>query len=249
MIDLTGAYAAIANGGSYNRPVLYTRVYDRDGNILLDNTEAAPERVLKETTAWLLTSAMQDVISSGTGGGASVPNMATAGKTGTINEDRDSDFAGYTPYYTACIWGGYDDNSPQSSTRYSKVVWQAAMARIHEGLAPASFTQPSGIVQARVCSKSGKLAVDGLCDLHPTGSTVYTEYFDASTVPTESCDHHVSVSVCTDTGMIASAYCTNITTSAWLTGVSTNTTDGAYVISDESLANICTIHTFDTFCK
>ena len=128
-LELTASYATIANGGDYNKPVLYTQVLDHNGNVLLDNTQNTSKEVLKETTAWLLTNAMQDVITSGTGSGAGLPNMPTAGKTGTTTKNRDTVFAGYTPYYTAAVWGGYDDNTEQTYTAYSKLIWHSVMQR------------------------------------------------------------------------------------------------------------------------
>ena len=79
-LELTAAFATIANSGYYNEPIFYTQVLDHDGNVLLDNTSNESRQVLKETTAWLLTSAMQDVVNSGTGGRAKFSGMSIAGK-------------------------------------------------------------------------------------------------------------------------------------------------------------------------
>ena len=122
-LELTASYATIANGGDYNKPVFYTQVLDHNGNVILDNTQNTSKEVLKDTTAWLLTNAMQDVITSGTGSGAGLSNMPTAAKTGTTTKNRDTVFAGYTPYYTAAVWGGYDDNTEQTYTAYAKLIW------------------------------------------------------------------------------------------------------------------------------
>ncbi|MBQ3773873.1 MAG: transglycosylase domain-containing protein, partial [Pseudobutyrivibrio sp.] len=180
-LDLTAAYATIANGGEYNKPIFYTTVVDHQGNIILDNRENASKRVLKATTAWLLTSAMKDVMTSGTGTAANFEGVAVAGKSGTTTKNKDTVFAGFTPYYTGVIWGGYDDNTPQSYTTYSKVIWKAVMSRIHSGLAYKDFTMPDDIVAVQVCKKSGKLAIAGTCDHDPRGSMVYTEYFEKGT--------------------------------------------------------------------
>ena len=158
-LELTASYATIANGGDYNKPVFYTQVLDHNGNVILDNTQNTSKEVLKDTTAWLLTNAMQDVITSGTGSGAGLSNMPTAAKTGTTTKNRDTVFAGYTPYYTAAVWGGYDDNTEQTYTAYAKLIWHSVMQRIHENLPRKEFTQPSGIVTAQVCKKSGKLSI------------------------------------------------------------------------------------------
>ena len=125
-LELTAAYAAIANNGTYIKPKFYTKILDHDGNVLLDNTTSTSHTVLKETTAWLLTNAMEDVMTQGTGTLAYFGNtMAQAGKTGTTTKNRDALFAGYTPYYTCVVWGGFDDNAPQSSgqTSYPRRIW------------------------------------------------------------------------------------------------------------------------------
>lgn len=244
-LELTASYATIANHGDYNEPVFYTEVLDHNGDVILDNTQNTPKEVLKDTTAWLLTNAMQDVITSGTGGGAGVSNMPTAGKTGTTTKNRDTVFAGYTPYYTAAVWGGYDDNTEQSYTAYSKLIWHAVMERIHQGLPTKNFDQPAGIVTATVCKKSGKLAVEGICDCDPRGSMVYTEYFDKDTVPTETCDHHVRVEICTESNQIANEYCTSKTPAIYIIGGSTGTEDEPYLITEEALNSKCTVHTKD----
>ena len=233
-LELTASYATIANGGDYNKPVLYTQVLDHNGNVLLDNTQNTSKEVLKETTAWLLTNAMQDVITSGTGSGAGLPNMPTAGKTGTTTKNRDTVFAGYTPYYTAAVWGGYDDNTEQTYTAYSKLIWHSVMQRIHENLPRKEFTQPSGIVTATVCKKSGKLAIEGVCDADPRGSMVYTEYFDKDSVPTETCDHHVKVDICSASGQIAGEYCPveNRVPTVYIIGGTAETEDGPYLITE-----------------
>ncbi|MCR5093317.1 MAG: transglycosylase domain-containing protein, partial [Lachnospiraceae bacterium] len=117
-IELTAAYATIANGGEYIKPKLYTRVVDHDGNIILDNTAPNSHRVLKETTAWLLISAMKDVITGaqGTGGSVNFGTTAIAGKTGTTTANNDVWFAGFTNYYTAATWAGYDNNNAKLNT-------------------------------------------------------------------------------------------------------------------------------------
>lgn len=244
-LELTAAYATIADGGTYTRPRFYTRILDHDGNVLLDNT-AETHTVLKETTAFLLTDAMKDVVSVGTGGRAAFEGMAIAGKTGTTTKNRDALFAGFTPYYTCVVWCGYDDNSPQNKsgqTNTPKDLWRNVMQRIHEGLEYKDFTQPDGIVTATVCKKSGKLAVEGLCDCDPRGSMVETEYFAAGTEPTEVCDHHISATICTASGMLANEFCPaeNRQTSVYIIGGSPDTEDGPYLLTDTQ--NQCNIHT------
>ncbi len=240
-LDLTNAYATIANGGYYNEPIFYTIVTDHQGNILLDNRENQSTQILRETTAWLLTSAMEDVMTKGTGTKANFSGMAVAGKSGTTTKNRDTVFAGFTPYYTGVIWGGFDDNTPQSSTGYSKAIWKAVMSRIHEGLDYKDFTQPDGIVTASVCAKSGKLAVAGVCDADPRGSQVYTEYFEEGTQPTEYCDKHYRGTVCTQTHMFATSACPYLD-SVFILGGAAGSEDEAYSLDVGTLGQYCPIH-------
>ncbi len=204
-MELNAAYAAIANHGTYIKPKLYTKIVDHNGNVLIDNTQPESKQVIKETTAWLLTSAMQDVVNgNGTGGKANFGNMAIAGKTGTTSSNKDVWFSGYTPYYTATTWTGYDNNVKMSSEELnlSKNLWRMVMGKIHENLPQQSFTMPSGIVTAAVCSKSGKLPIQGVCD-----GCVITEYFAEGTVPTTTCDVHYYSNICAYTGLTATEEC------------------------------------------
>ncbi|MDD6810755.1 MAG: transglycosylase domain-containing protein [Lachnospiraceae bacterium] len=191
--ELNAAYACIANSGTYIKPKLYTKVLDHDGNVILDNTVPQSKQVIKETTAFLLTDAMVDVVTSGTGGSVNFGNMAIAGKTGTTSDYNDVWFAGYTPYYTATTWAGYDNNVKLTGDEknLAKKLWRTVMSKIHEELPSQSFSVPSGIVTATVCSRSGKLPIAGLCD-----ATLKTEYFAEGSVPTETCDIHYSGIYC-----------------------------------------------------
>ncbi|MGB8453030.1 MAG: PBP1A family penicillin-binding protein [Anaerocolumna sp.] len=209
-LELTAAYAAIANDGVYTKPIFYTKILDHDNKVLIKN-KPAERQVMKESTSFLLTSAMEDVVKKGTGTSANFNeiNMPIAGKTGTTSDDKDLWFAGFTPYYTAAIWSGYDNNLNQTNTSYQKIIWRDVMQRIHEeyALKAKPFNQPDSIVTAKICTKSGKLAVDGLCDKYIGGSTVRTEYFAKGTVPTEKCDIHVKVTICKDSKQIANEFC------------------------------------------
>lgn len=206
--ELNAAYAAIANQGTYVEPKLYTRVLDSDGNVLLDNTSPYSRQVLKETTAFLLTSAMEDVVTKGTGTRAKFDGMSIAGKTGTSTKTVDVWFSGYTPYYTCTVWTGYDNNVGMSSSstnneaNISKLLWKAVMKQIHENLPNQQFPVPEGIVQMEVCSQSGKLPVPGFCDGY-----VVSEYFAEGTEPTESCDIHYEGELCAYDHLPASPEC------------------------------------------
>ena len=204
--ELNASYATIANGGTYIKPKLYTKVLDHDGNVILDNTLPQSRQVIKETTAWLLTDAMEDVVTSGTGTAVNFGNMAIAGKTGTTSDYNDVWFAGYTPYYTATVWTGYDNNTKlrkdNGERNLAKKLWRATMSKIHEDLPSQTFPVPSGLVTTTICSQSGKLPIPGICD-----GTLRSEYFAEGTVPTESCNVHYQGMVCPYSNLPASEPC------------------------------------------
>lgn len=213
-IEVTAAFGAIANGGEYRRPMLYREILDHNGNVLLKN-DSEPKQVLKSTSAFLLTDMMKDVVTAGTGTNARFKNskMPVSGKTGTSQESRDLTFVGYTPYYAAGVWLGYDRydktvvNMNNLNQSIHMTLWRTVMEKVHEGLEVKDFVKPEGIVSASICRESGKLAVKGLCDSDPRGSTIRSEYFTQGTQPAESCNVHKRITYDTSTGMIANKYC------------------------------------------
>lgn len=221
-LELTAAFASIANGGLYTKPVFFTKILDHDGKLLIDN-EPETHRVLKDSTAFLLTDAMEDsmqanrifassgVSVSSTSTRAALPNMSAAGKSGTTSNNNDIWFIGYTPYYTAGVWGGCDENQKltgqNGGTSFHKDIWRKIMTRVHEGLSDPGFAVPDSVETAEICRKSGKLAIPGVCSHDPRGNAVYTEYFAKGTVPTEMCNTHVLATVCSVTGLLPGSNC------------------------------------------
>lgn len=257
-IELNAAYAAIANNGTYIKPIYYTKILDKDGKVLLENIPQT-KQVIRETTAYLLTDAMEDVVTKGTGGAVAFSGQHIAGKTGTTSSNKDVWFAGYTPYYTATVWAGYDNNLSLEGNEknFHKKIWKSIMSRVHENLEQKDFEKPEGIVTASVCKKSGKLARSGLCDCDPRGSQVISEIFEEGTVPKEYCDTHVRANICTMSGAIAgencpfvqqssqvfivrpdSSYVTNSSGSRYMG----QTADSAYEISASTIAAGCPLH-------
>ena len=211
-LELCAAYAAIANGGIYRTPRFFTRIEDRNGNILFGFSEAENQvrdfsaseffqetpiqrdntRILKDSTAFLLTDVLCSVVSdpSGTAYGAiSAAGQPVAGKTGTTSDYRDIWFAGSTPYYTCSVWGGYDDHSalPASAHSYQKTLWSAVMNRIHTDLSIAAFPQPDSVVSVSICKDSHLRASENGCP------DTYLEYFADGTQPEETCSLHSTV--------------------------------------------------------
>lgn len=210
-LELTGAFASIANAGNYQTPILYTRVYDHYGNVILDNTKNKPERVMSKENAYLLTSAMAASMVGGkaysssnmtitpTSTRARFDNMSVAGKSGTTTNNNDIWFVGFTPYYTAGIWGGCDENQSlhdnrtganNGGTNFHKNIWRKIMATVHTSLPNEEFTKPAGIISKKVCRKSGLLAGVG-CEHDLRGDATYYEYFADGTQPRRKCDLHL----------------------------------------------------------
>ncbi len=202
--ELNAAYATIANQGTYIKPKLYTKVIDHDGNVILDNTQPESKQVIKASTAYLLTSAMTDVVTKGTGGSVNFGGMPIAGKTGTTSDYNDVWFAGYTPYYTATTWAGFDNNVKLSGDEknLAKKLWRTVMSQIHADLPNEAFAVPGGIVSATICTRSGKLPIPGLCD-----GTLAVEYFEDGATPTETCDVHFAGPICQYSGLPACEFC------------------------------------------
>jgi len=198
-LEVTAAYAAIANNGVYIEPTIFTRVYDQEGNLLL---EANPEsrQVIRDTAAYLLTSTMKDVLISGTGPMARLnTSMPVAGKTGTSQNTRDLTFVGYTPHFTAGVWLGHDSYQTITTTSNAHLtIWAHIMNRIHEGLPIVPFDRPSGVVSASICRDSGLIAIPGLCD-------ITTDLFDSAHLPTATCNIHGTMVIDTLTGLPATA--------------------------------------------
>lgn len=203
--EMTAAYGCIANGGLYTKPVLYSKVVDHDGNIVIDNTTPTTHRVIKETTAFQLIEAMKSVVNSGTGTPARMQSGITcAGKTGTTSSNYDLWFCGMTPYYTASIWMGYDSNINLGGGSAHKYMWRDIMDQIAvmEGQDPSvDFNRPEGISTITLCQISGKIPIEGC----PT----FTDYCASDFSPGGTCTGHVSVEICMDSKKVATSQCPN----------------------------------------
>lgn len=259
---LTAAFASIANDGIYQKPTYYTKVLDRQGNILLESVPSQTS-IIKSSSAALLTSAMEDVISSDssyyyqygitpTGTLCQVDSMTLAGKSGTTTSGSDVWFIGYSPYYTCGIWSGYDDSKVLSNgTEYHKTIWQKIMARIHTDLDNKDFVFTDELESAKICSKSGLLAVDGVCNSSSSNACVYTEYFAPGTAPTSYCDRHYALRICTESGKSATKYCPSdsVVQRVYLhiddNDLSSGTTTDSDYLAPSNLQS-CDIHTGDS---
>ena len=242
-LEMTAAYATIARGGEYRQPIYYTEVYDRDGNLFIEKKQES-HAVISRDSAALLTSAMGDVVAVGTGRNAAFADMDLAGKSGTTNEVRDAWFIGYSPYLTCGVWGGYDDNSPQEESNYIQVVWRNVMSGTHEGLEALSFTEADDGAWYLICTKCGKLAIEGTCDHTVQGNVTAKEFYVNGTQPTEYCDCHITVTVCKESGEPAGSYCSDKETRTYLLSATKGTADEAFVIPEELRSGSCSKHRY-----
>lgn len=240
-LELTGAYNAIANDGNYIRPYFYTKVVDRQGNVILEQ-DFRTTRAISESTAQLLTIAMEEVMHSGTGTSANVDGITLAGKSGTTNDKKDIWFVGFSDKYTLGIWGGHDNNKAQSDSVYVRKMWQSIMKQSHKGLTDTPLVNEEGLVTVNICTKCGNRAIAGLCDMTLQGNMTQYEYFIPGTEPERNCDCHASITICKDNGHAAGNYCPDTETKIYLYEGTDGTEDAGYTVP-EGTGMTCEEHT------
>lgn len=202
-LEMAAAYATIANDGEYITPIFYTKVEDRQGKTVVQPKQEK-RRVMSVQNAYVEKNILTEPVkgSGGTATYCSISGMDVAAKTGTSNDNYDRWLCGFTPYYTAATWYGYDT---QEEVKYkdgnpSGRIWSAIMKDIHKDLEKKKFERPSGITSATICKDTGLLASEGC-------TNTYTEVFTAGTVPKERCQGQVTVKICKETGKLANEYC------------------------------------------
>lgn len=214
-IQMAAAYATIANEGVYQEPLSFTKVLDAEGNVILDADQVRDtHRVFQSSTAWMLVDMMTDAVKTGTGTKAKITDMTVAGKTGTNSDYASVYFAGMTPYYVSTLWIGHDYpvnklKKGSSGGNEAAPLWQAYMSKIHEGLEDKAIIEDDptslGLVKRTVCSVSGLLATDA-CKNDEEHKPV-TEWFLADKAPTEYCDMHVTLNICSAENALATEFC------------------------------------------
>ena len=207
---MTAAYAAFINHGLVPRPLMIRRVEDRDGTVLYES-HASSSRAISDTTAFLMSTMMADVINAGTGARARSLGftLPAAGKTGTTNDFNDAWFIGFTPKLATGVWVGFDQPHTILPNGFAAdiavPVWAKFMKAATQGDKPDWIVPPAGITTATVCRLSGRMATEGCQDVEVVNkngelehrSMVYTEYFARGTEPTGYCELHETRSIMT----------------------------------------------------
>lgn len=212
--EMAQAYAVFPNGGVFRKARTFTKVTDQEGKVIIDNTQESHTAVSVKTN-YYINYMLQSAVASGTGAAAYRSNMAIAGKTGTSSNNQAYWFAGYTPYYTAVTWCGYDQPEQivlsDSYTNPGLVMWNQVMDAVHQGLEYRSFDQPDGVGYYDVCSDCGMLATDACkADVREGANgkgrvtSVRLFYEDA---PQKWCECHAMVKICKESGKIANEFC------------------------------------------
>ena len=224
--EMAQAFGTIANSGTYQKPLTFTKITDADGNVILDMKAKQAEsqrQVFREGTAYMLVDMLVDAVQSGSGRSARIDGMTVAGKTGTHSDYKSVFFAGFTPYYSGAVWVGHDEfkslYSGATGGKEAAPIWKAVMERIIEAKGQEDKEiieddpESLGLTRVTLCSLTGKLATDACRaddDFPPT-----TDWCHADSVPTETCDLRVTLPTDASTGQIARAGCPNTTEVAY----------------------------------
>lgn len=216
-VQMAVAFGTIANKGVYQQPLSFSRILDGNGNVVVDmHQQQERHQVFKPSTAYLVVDMLKDAIQNGTGSKAKIASQVVAGKTGTNSDSKGVFFAGMTGWYSASVWVGHDNykalTSKATGGNAAAPLWQSFMEKIHraKGLdsreiidgAPSDY----GLVRATTCGVSGQLATDA-CYHDLNGYKTITDYWDQNSVPTSYCSMHKTVSICTESGLLATEYC------------------------------------------
>ncbi len=206
-LQLTAAYATVGNGGIFVNPTFINRIVDAN-NVEIYKHHTDSTRVITEQDAWLMTSMLQTVVTSGTGTRAKVSGVETCGKTGTSEEYANSWFCGYTPQYSCSVWMGYDRQELSMNKVYGGTypapIFKSLLTKAHERGGNKSFARPAGIVDITICSRSGNLPGPNC-----SANSLVTEVARENAVPKETCNSHQVVYICPESGLLAGPNCPN----------------------------------------
>ena len=216
-VQMAVAFGTIANKGVYQQPLSFSRIVDNNGNVVVDmHQQQDRHQVFKPSTAYLVVDMLKEAVQSGTGTKAKISSQVVAGKTGTNSDSKGVFFAGMTGWYSGSVWIGHDNYKALSSKatggNAAAPLWQSFMEKIHKAKNLDSREIIDGtpsdynLVRVTTCGVSGQLATDA-CYNDVNGYKTITDYWSADSVPTAYCSMHKSVSVCTESGLLATDYC------------------------------------------
>ena len=216
-VQMAVAFGTIANKGVYQQPLSFSRIVDSNGNVVVDmHQQQDRHQVFKPSTAYLVVDMLKEAVQSGTGSKAKISSQVVAGKTGTNSDSKGVFFAGMTGWYSASVWIGHDNYKALSSKatggNAAAPLWQSFMEKIHKAKNLDSREIIDGtpsdynLVRVTTCGVSGQLATDA-CYNDVNGYKTITDYWSADSVPTAYCSMHKSVSICTESGLLATDYC------------------------------------------
>ena len=214
-VQMAVAFGTIANKGVYQQPLSFSRIVDSNGNVVVDmHQQQDRHQVFKPSTAYLVVDMLKEAVQSGTGTKAKISSQVVAGKTGTNSDSKGVFFAGMTGWYSGSVWIGHDNYKASKATggNAAAPLWQSFMEKIHKAKNLDSREIIDGtpsdynLVRVTTCGVSGQLATDA-CYNDVNGYKTITDYWSADSVPTAYCSMHKSVSVCTESGLLATDYC------------------------------------------
>lgn len=205
--EMAAAYGVFGNQGIYMEPIMYTKVTDRNGDLILEKT-SEKSKSLSPQAAYIMTDMLKGVVSGGTATSANLGAMPAAGKTGTASDYTNAWFCGFTPYYSGAVWIGHDQPKVKVAGLTSSLaarLWGDIMKQAHKNLPVVDFQAPSGIVRSEICIDSGKAPSD-ICAQDQRGSRIRSELFIDGTQPVEICDIHTTADIDIRTGKLANEY-------------------------------------------
>jgi len=207
--EMTAAYATFANEGVWREPRLYTKVYNSDGVLVVDNTQES-RKILSEKAVNYMNYCLYNAAHHGTGGAAVFAGQNIYGKTGTTSSNRDRWFCGFTGHYTGAVWVGYDQpEQVPAGTNPAAILWRKVMQPIHKGLPRTTMYDANAFRTVAVCLDSGKQATNACYnDVRGINRVAYANVYPGDE-PEGFCDKHVQVEYCYEGGGVANEYCSH----------------------------------------